>query len=38
MKSNFCKEKGVKLHHIREDLWKTKQDHMKQVITHFLKN
>ena len=37
MKSNLCREKGIKLLHIREDLWKRDKEKMKQVIIKFLK-
>jgi hypothetical protein len=36
MKSKMCKEKGIRLLHIREDLWKRDKEHMKQVIIKFL--
>ena len=36
-KSNLCREKGIKLLHIREDLWKKDKEKMKQVIIKFLK-
>lgn len=35
-KSNLCKEKGIKLLHIREDLWIKNKDKMKEVIIKFL--
>lgn len=35
-KSNLCREKGIKLLHIREDLWKKDQEKMKKVIINFL--
>ena len=35
-KSNLCREKGIKLLHIREDLWLKNQEKMKQVIIKFL--
>lgn len=37
MKSNLCKEKGIKLLHIREDLWIRDKEQMKEVISKFLK-
>lgn len=37
MKSNLCREKGIKLLHIREDLWLKNKNKMKQVIEKFLK-
>ena len=37
MKSNLCKEKGIKLLHIREDLWIKDKEQMKEVISKFLK-
>lgn len=36
MKSNLCGNKGIKLLHIREDLWVEKPDQMKTVISNFL--
>ena len=36
MKSRLCREKGIKLLHVREDLWKTKKENMKQTIIKFL--
>ena len=36
-KSNLCREKGIKLLHIREDLWKKDTEKMKKVIKRFLK-
>jgi hypothetical protein len=35
-KSNLCKQKGIKLLHIREDLWKNDQEKMKKIIIKFL--
>ena len=35
-KSNLCRAKGIKLLHIREDLWKKDKDKMKEVIKTFL--
>ena len=37
-KSKLCKEKGYKLLHLREDLWKFKKEHMKQVIIKLIQN
>jgi hypothetical protein len=36
MKSNLCKEKNIKLLHIREELWLKDKEKMKKVITKFL--
>ena len=36
LKSNLCREKGIKLLHVREDLWKTKKEKMKNAILKFL--
>ena len=36
MKSNLCREKGIKLLHIREDLWKKDKNKMKEIIFNFL--
>ena len=36
-KSNLCREKGIKLLHIREDLWLKNKEKMKNVIKLFLK-
>lgn len=38
MKSKLCRKKGIKLLHVREDLWKRDQHGMKQIIEKFLKN
>ena len=38
MKSNLCREKGIKLLHIREDLWNRDEGKMKQIIIKFLEN
>ena len=35
-KSNLCRDKNIKLLHIREDLWKKDQEKMKKVIINFL--
>lgn len=35
-KSNLCREKGIRLLHIREDLWKKDKEKMKQIIIKFL--
>ena len=35
-KSNLCREKGIILLHIREELWIKDKEKMKQVITKFL--
>lgn len=35
-KSNLCREKGIKLLHIREDLWKRDPQKMKEVIKKFI--
>ena len=37
-KSMLCKEKGIKLLHIREDLWLKDKEKMKKVIYKFLKS
>lgn len=37
-KSNLCKAKGIKLLHIREELWIKDQSKMKEVIVKFLKS
>lgn len=37
MKSNLCKEKGIKLLHIREDLWLKDRENYKKIIQEFLK-
>ena len=36
MKSNLCRKKGIKLLHIREDLWIKDKEKMKKVIEKFL--
>jgi hypothetical protein len=36
MKSNLCREKGIKLLHVREDLWNKDKEKMKQIINKFL--
>ena len=36
MKSNLCKEKGIRLLHIREDLWIKNPEKMKEIILKFL--
>ena len=36
-KSNLCKEKGIRLLHIREDLWIKNPEKMKEIILKFLK-
>lgn len=36
LKSNLCRQKGIKLLHLREDLWLNKKEHMKEVIIKFL--
>lgn len=38
MKSNLCREKGIKLLHIREDLWKRDKEKMKEIIIKYLEN
>lgn len=38
MKSNLCRDKGIKLLHIREDLWLKDKEKMKEVIFRFLNN
>ena len=38
MKSNLCKDIGVKLLHVREDLWLNKKEHMKKVIRKFIES
>jgi len=35
-KSNLCRQKGIKLLHVREDLWLRDKDFMKSVIKKFL--
>ena len=35
-KSNLCREKGIHLLHIREDLWLKDKEKMKQIILRFL--
>ena len=37
LKSNLCRKKGIKLLHIREDLWLRDKEKMKNVICDFLK-
>ena len=37
-KSNLCREKGIKLLHIREDLWIKDKEKMEKVIKRFLQN
>ena len=37
-KSNLCREKDIKLLHIREDLWNRDKNKMKLVIQNFLDN
>lgn len=37
-KSNLCRQKGIKLLHIREDLWLRDKEKMKKVILKFLNN
>lgn len=36
LKSNLCREKGIKLLHIREDLWLKDKEKMKKIIVNFL--
>ena len=36
LKSNLCREKGIKLLHIREDLWIKDKEKMKNIIKEFL--
>lgn len=36
MKSNLCRDKGIKLLHVREDLWIKDKEKMKEVILKFL--
>lgn len=36
LKSNLCRQKGIKLLHLREDLWLNKKEYMKEVIIKFL--
>ena len=36
IKSNMCRQKGIKLLHLREDLWKKDKEKMKKVIEKFL--
>lgn len=37
-KSNLCREKGIKLLHIREDLWISNKEKVKDFIIAFIKN
>ena len=37
MKSNLCKEKGIKLLHVREDLWKENRKTIENALIKFLK-
>lgn len=37
LKSNLCREKGIKLLHIREDLWLRDKEKIKETIIKFLK-
>lgn len=37
-KSNLCRQKGIRLLHVREDLWLRDKERMKEVILRFLKN
>lgn len=36
MKSKLCREKGIVLLHVREDLWKRKKENMKETIQQFI--
>ena len=36
MKSNLCRDKNIKLLHIREDLWKKDKEKMKNVIKQYI--
>lgn len=36
MKSNLCREKGIKLLHVREDLWRRDKKKMKKIIEKFI--
>ena len=36
-KSNLCREKGIRLLHLREDLWSRDKNKMKEIILKFLK-
>lgn len=36
MKSNLCREKGIKLLHVREDLWIRDKEKMKNIIKNFI--
>ena len=36
-KSNLCKEVGIKLLHVREDLWIKDSEKMKEIILIFIK-
>lgn len=38
IKSNLCREKGIKLLYVRENLWNKDKERMKKVIIKFLKN
>ena len=37
MKSNLCRAQGIKLLHIREDLWLNKKEKIKETLIKFLK-
>ena len=36
LKSNLCREKRIKLLHVREDLWIKDKEKMKNIIKNFL--
>ena len=36
MKSNLCREKGIRLLHVREDLWRKNKEKMKKIIEKFI--
>lgn len=38
LKSNLCRQKGIQLLHVREELWLRDKERMKEVILRFLKN
>jgi hypothetical protein len=38
MKSNLCREKGIGLFHVREELWIKDKERMKEIILKYLKS
>ena len=36
LKSKLCRQKGIKLLHVREDLWLINKEKMKNIIKNFL--